>query len=384
MSLRFRKYAIVASAAVALLGVVLPVTNGKFTESTEVKVAEEVVLNTAKDTVVVVNEPKRAMVVPNELDVVMMPEYEEAEYEASEFQDKIVAYVDDFLPVRTGPDRDTETIGKLYPGSIADVVERGEVWSKIKSGNVEGYIQNMFVCFDSEAEDLAILLGGVEELKEAVSIEEEAKEKEEAEAKAAADREAKAAAEAKARAEKEARERAEAEAKAKSEAESGSQEESNTEVAGTEGQTENTTEQPEQPAAEVSPYYMDLSEEDIYLLSCIVDWEANAEPYEGRLAVANVVLNRVRSGLYPNTVSGVIYQRGQFGGVLDASGNFSTRWQARLASGPRNQGCIDAAREAAAGNNNVIGYLCFNGKNYCNTASYRSYIIIGNHCFYQR
>jgi spore germination cell wall hydrolase CwlJ-like protein len=315
-------------------------------------------------------QPEIAVVVPNDLSATLLFADEQAAYEASDFQNKVVAYVDDFLPVRTEPTRDSETIGKMYPGSVADVIERGEVWSKIRSGSVEGYIQNMYVCFDSEAEDIAILLGGEEELITAVSVEEEEAEKkaqEEAAAKRAAEEAARKAAQEAARQAEEERAAAQQEV--------------------TEAQTQaENTEETAAPAEEatVSPYYMELSEEDIYLIACIVDWEANSESYEGKLAVANVILNRVRSSAYPNTVSGVIYQRGQFGGVLDSSGNYSTRWQARLASGPRNDECITAARAAASGVNNVIGYLAFNGTAYCNLSSYRSYIIIGNHCFYQR
>lgn len=318
-----------------------------------------------------------AVVVPNDLEWVMMSEGSAPAYEASSFQNKIVAYVDEFLPVRTEATRDSETIGKMYPGSVADVIERGEVWSKIRSGEVEGYIQNMYVCFDSEAEDLSIILGGEESLSLAISIEEEEKQAAEA-ARIKAEKEAarKAAEEAERKAAEEAAGKAAQEAAQAQEAQPVVE-------AAAEGAAENTTESTTE-APTVSPYYMELSEEDIYLIACIVDWEANAEVYEGKLAVANVVLNRVRSGVYPNTVSGVIYQRGQFGGVLDSAGNYSTRWQARLASGPRNQECYQAARDAAAGVNNVIGYMAFNGTAYCNLSSFRSYIIIGHHCFYQR
>lgn len=337
-------------------------------------------------------EAAYATIVPNDLTVTMLGGVQEAEYEASSFTNKVVAYVDDFLPVRTEATRDSETIGKMYPGCVAELVELGEVWSKVRSGNVEGYIQNMYVCFDEEAEALAIMLGGEEELSLAVSIEEEAamqvKAAEEAAARKAAEEAARKAAEeaAKKAAEEAARKAAEEAAKKAAEEAQRAALEAQTEAtaetvtdAAAEAQTETQTEE-----ATVSPYYMELSEEDIYLIACIIDWESGYEPYEGKLAVANVVLNRVRSGSYPDTVSGVIYQRGQFSGVLDSSGNYSSRWQTRLANGPRTQECYQAAREAASGVNNVIGYYAFNGTRYCNLSSYRSYIIIGNHCFYQR
>ena len=48
------------------------------------------------------------------------------------------------------------------------------------------------------------------------------------------------------------------------------------------------------------------------LLAALIQCEAGEEPYEGQVAVGAVVMNRVRSGAYPNTVKGVIYASGQF------------------------------------------------------------------------
>jgi N-acetylmuramoyl-L-alanine amidase len=58
-------------------------------------------------------------------------------------------------------------------------------------------------------------------------------------------------------------------------------------------------------SAGVSNYEKDL-------LARLVRAEAEAEPYEGKVAVATVVLNRVANSNFPNTIKGVIYQRGQF------------------------------------------------------------------------
>lgn len=345
--------------------------------SDEADATEDDIVNTAA--FAVYEAPAMAKIIPNNLIATTMGNNIEPAYEASSYLNKVVAYVDDYLPVRTEPDRSSETVGKMYSGCVADVLERGETWSKISSGNVVGYIQNMYVCFDGEAEDLVILLGGEEELSLAVTIEEEeAIRAEEARKKTEEEAAAKAAREAaeKAAAEKAAAEQAAIEAAKKAVQESDSKQEVQATTADITAET--------QAEAPLSPYYMELSEEDIHLIACIIDWEANSEVYEGKLAVANIILNRVRSGAYPNTVSGVIYQRGQFGGVLDSSGNLSSRWQTRLANGPRNEECYQAARDAAAGNNNVEGYLSFNGTAYCNLKSFKKYVIIGNHCFFQR
>ena len=57
------------------------------------------------------------------------------------------------------------------------------------------------------------------------------------------------------------------------------------------------------------------------LLARLVNGEARGESYTGQVAVAAVVLNRVESAEFPNTISGVIYQKGQFSCVTD--GNFN-------------------------------------------------------------
>lgn len=56
---------------------------------------------------------------------------------------------------------------------------------------------------------------------------------------------------------------------------------------------------------------------DVDLIARAVYGEARGEPYEGQVAVAAVILNRVSSASFPNTVSGVIYQPGAFDAVSD-------------------------------------------------------------------
>ncbi len=62
---------------------------------------------------------------------------------------------------------------------------------------------------------------------------------------------------------------------------------------------------------------------NVYLLAKLVYAEARGESYKGQVAVAAVVLNRVDSPLFPNTIAGVIYQRGQFSVVADGQINLS-------------------------------------------------------------
>lgn len=58
-------------------------------------------------------------------------------------------------------------------------------------------------------------------------------------------------------------------------------------------------------------------ESEIYVLARLVHGEARGEPYLGKVAVAAVVLNRVRDAAFPNTISGVIFQSGAFDAVKD-------------------------------------------------------------------
>ena len=65
------------------------------------------------------------------------------------------------------------------------------------------------------------------------------------------------------------------------------------------------------------------NESEINLLARLVHGEARGEPYLGKVAVAAVVLNRVRSAAFPNTISGVVYQAGAFDCVADGQINLS-------------------------------------------------------------
>ncbi|MBP3637529.1 MAG: spore cortex-lytic enzyme [Clostridia bacterium] len=79
-------------------------------------------------------------------------------------------------------------------------------------------------------------------------------------------------------------------------------------------------------------------QKEIELLSRLVNGEARGEPYIGQVAVAAVVLNRVRHDAFPNTISGVIFQTGAFDAVWD--GQFDLEPTAS---------CVRAARDALNG-----------------------------------
>lgn len=82
----------------------------------------------------------------------------------------------------------------------------------------------------------------------------------------------------------------------------------------------------------------DSTESDINLLAQIISAEARGEPYTGQVAVGAVVLNRVESPSFPDTLSGVIYQKGAFTAITD--GQFQQ---------PISASAYDAARDAING-----------------------------------
>ena len=108
---------------------------------------------------------------------------------------------------------------------------------------------------------------------------------------------------------------------------------------------------------------------DLELLAALIECEAGGEPYEGKLAVGSVVLNRVASSHFPNTVVGVIYQSGQFSPV--ASGRFATV----LARGA-DASSTQAAQEVIGGRI-TVKCLYFRRNNGTIQGT-----VIGNHVFY--
>ncbi len=75
-----------------------------------------------------------------------------------------------------------------------------------------------------------------------------------------------------------------------------------------------------------------VSSSDLNLLARVIYGEARGEPYTGQVAVAAVVLNRVKSSSFPNTIAGVIYQSGAFDCVADGQINLTPNATARSAA----------------------------------------------------
>ena len=90
------------------------------------------------------------------------------------------------------------------------------------------------------------------------------------------------------------------------------------------------------------------SSKDLNLLAHAVTGEARGEPYQGKVAVAAVILNRIKDPRFPKTISGIIYQPGAFSSVSDGQINM-----------PPNAEAIKAAREAMNGSDPSHGAVFF-------------------------
>ncbi|MBQ0042106.1 MAG: cell wall hydrolase [Lachnospiraceae bacterium] len=115
-----------------------------------------------------------------------------------------------------------------------------------------------------------------------------------------------------------------------------------------------------------------FEENDRYLLANLIYCEAGNQPYEGKVAVGAVVINRLLSSVFPNTITGVIYQKNQFSPVR------SGRYALALANNYATTSCYQAADAAMAGNTTVADCLFFRTPVDYITPRYR----IAGHIFY--
>lgn len=115
------------------------------------------------------------------------------------------------------------------------------------------------------------------------------------------------------------------------------------------------------------------SSTDLNLLARVVYGEARGEPYTGQVAVAAVVLNRVRSSSFPNSVAGVVYQSGAFDCVSDGQINLTP-----------NQSAYNAAKDALNGWDPTYGCLFYYNPRTATSKWMLSRTVklsIGNHAF---
>ena len=301
--------------------------------------------------------------------------------EQQEWQTKLMPNVEESLNVRAQADEQSDIVGKLYKGSVADIVENDGTWAHIKSGNVDGYV-NVSYCvtgtdalsyaYDTCGEIATVNTDGLR-VRETADTNSKALEVADQGKTYQVDRAAQAQdgwiavvsdsqtgyiaadyatrslntrvgitieeEQAQIAAQKEA-ERKAAEEKAAAEAAKAAQ--------------KNTSENTSSKKAETTQgEAVSAGADDLTLLAAIIECEAGGESYECQLAVGAAVINRVKSGSYPNSIPGVIYQKGQFGPA--SSGKL-----ARKLSGSISSSCYSAAQEAMSGVDNTGGCTSFN------------------------
>ncbi len=355
-------------------GVVVPLDQMQTAALTDMEEAAVEVEHTTTQLVAAAETPEP------EVPATPEPVAEPVSEEELAWQNRLMADVQEFLYVRASGDENSEIVGKLYRGAVADIVERGDVWTHIVSGNVDGYVMNSYCLFGTDAMNyaaanfdmeadiqanglrirrdastdgsviaavstgttltvdteaaavdgwVAVSYGGETgyvsaeyvttemALGEAITIEEE-------QAAIARAEEEKAAA------------------------------------AASQVQSQGTV-QNQSVAASV---------DDVTLLAALIQCEAGNEPYEGQLAVGAVVMNRVRSGRYPGSIYEVIYQAGQF---PPAGKGYVAN---KISNGVKSS-CLQAAQEAINGMDNTGGAMSFR-----RASSGHPGVVIGNHVFY--
>ncbi|MEG0806128.1 MAG: cell wall hydrolase [Lachnospiraceae bacterium] len=301
----------------------------------------------------------------------------------SKWENCVMADVKDSLNIRKKANSRSKLVGKLYKGGVATILETKGQWVKIHSGNVTGYVKSEYCVFNEKAEKLAKKLGTYYVISKADGLRVRAKASEESEVYTIVDKGS----------------------RFKLKKNSRNMEEwvaitydgrtayvsaeytktklvlgkalSIKEIEKLERQQEETTQEENKSndSSDSTPTIeqkdpISASIDDVTLLGAIIQCEAGGESYQGKLAVGAVVMNRVRSSSFPDTVSGVIYAPGQFGPA--SSGKLARQLNSGVSGS-----CLDAAREALGGADNVDGALYFRNKR-CG----RDGIIIGNHVFF--
>lgn len=274
------------------------------------------------------------------------------------------------LNVREEASEDAIVNGKLYRDCGAIVLERGEGWTKIKSGNLIGWVKDEYLLFGEEAIAEALRVGySIAVVKsEAIRVREEA-DKQSAVLGYAANGEKLVVVD-----------------------EVDEQwlcveygdgigyiwrehvsEEFSVDYGESMDQITERKMKQEAEKRKLVKYYgsMSADEYELLLLAALIYCEAGGESYEGKLAVGAVVCNRVRSSSYADTLQGVIYASGQFTPAM------SGKVDRVMAAGKVPQSCFDAAVEALSGYTNVGDCLYFRRNN-----GTRQGTVIGNHVFY--
>lgn len=289
--------------------------------------------------------------------------------EEAEWENKVMADVEEDMNIRTSPDAASELAGKFYRGDVAEVVSVEGEWTQIASGNVTGYVKNDYLVYGTDANELANEVCSLYATVNADALRLRSEPNEEASIVTTASNGDKLKVD---------KEAAEVEGWVAVKTSSSTAYVSadyvsvalnlgtalnNEEVAAKEAKEAEKAGTTQKPA-------MSASVDEVTLLGALIQCEAGNGSYEGMVAVGAVVMNRVRSGAYPGSISGVIYQSGQFPPALN--GNVASV----MASGVKSS-CLQAAQEAINGKDNTNGALSFRS-----AASGYSGTVIGANVFF--
>lgn len=286
-----------------------------------------------------------------------------------EWETLVLANVQESLNIRAEASEESEVVGKLYAGCKGSLLEKKDGWTKIASGDVVGFVKDEYIVYGDLAKDLAGTNGNLVVVvkTETLRVREEAKEDSailglvaEEENLVVADKEIK-----------------DGWIKVNFDDVQGYVSLDYVEVKYSFGSAVTIEEEMAAKAAveavkgEASQGAVtSLSSDDVSLLAAMIQCEAGSESFEGKVAVGNVILNRVNSGGYPNSIYGVITAPGQFPPATNGT------LTSVLASGIRSE-CIQAAQTAMSGVN-YVG----NAKHFRSVSSGYSGTVIGNHVFW--
>lgn len=297
--------------------------------------------------------------------------------EQQEWQTKLMPKVEESLNVRAQADEQSDIVGKLYKGSVADIVENDGTWAHIKSGNVDGYV-NVSYCvtgtdalnyaYDTCGEIATVNTDGLRVREtantnsKALAVADQGKTYQVDRAVQATDGWIAVVCDSQTgyiAADYATRslntrvgitiEEEQAQIAAQKEAERKAAEEKATAEAAKAAKKNTSSKKAETTQGEA----VSAGADDLTLLAAIIECEAGGESYECQLAVGAAVINRVKSSSYPNSISGVIYQKGQFGPA--SSGKLARKLSGRISSS-----CYSAAQEAMSGVDNTGGCTSFN------------------------
>lgn len=291
----------------------------------------------------------------------------------SQYSNMILANVNESLNIRNNPSAEAQIVGKMYQGTGGDILEKAEDWTKVRSGAVEGWVSNEYLIFGDQIEASAKEQG----LYRAVITTETLRVRTEAQSEAAVV--GLAALDENYRILEELDGWIKIQYTAD---ETGYISSEFADVTMRIGKA--ITIEEEQAALRASAEKeaakkakTSMGDSDIQLMAACVMMEAGGYSYDGQLAVANVLLNRLKSGRWGNSMSSVIYAKGQFPGAANGKLN------KHLAAGP-SQTAMRAVNDALSGANNIGDYMFFNSVGRANYSSYSQYQIVDGNCFYKK